>query len=302
MVEERIEELNQSLLGGITPAMATPIDGETGQVQLDAVAQLIDFLIAKGVSGLFVGGTTGEGVLLGIEQRRILHEATMTAVAGRVPVLLHVGSLRTDSAVELAHHAASIGADAIAAVTPIFYGINDDALAAYYLAVAEAAPETPLFAYDIRHMAVNGISPVLAERLFAGLPSLAGLKSSSPDAQALRRLIEVIPDGRVLLAGNESIALGSLALGADGMISGLATAVPEPFVAMIDAFNTGDLSEARRQQRLINGLLATIPSGARIGALKALLEARGIPVGPPILPLPEVRSHSWIDLEEILKA
>jgi len=300
-LEERIEGLNQKLSGSITTAMATPIDGKSGRLQSDVIPELVDFLLDRGVKGLFVGGTTGEGILLEENQRQELHESTVSAVKGRVPVILHVGSLQTKSAVALARHAANIGADGIAAVTPIFYGIHDAALAAYYQAIAGAAPVMPMYAYDIPHMAVNGISPDLAGYMFAQMPSLAGMKSSNRDAQALRRLLEVIPNGRILV-GNENIALGSFALGADGMISGLATAVPEPLVAMIDAFSAGDLLEAQRQQRLVNRLLAEIPAGARIGTMKAILEARGIPVGPPVPPLPTASSDIWTSMKRILEA
>ncbi|MFL7838153.1 MAG: dihydrodipicolinate synthase family protein [Candidatus Promineifilaceae bacterium] len=298
---EQIEVLNHKLTGGISPAMATPINRETGQVALDVIPELVDFLIARGVKGLFVGGTTGEGIFLDIEQRKKLHEAAVSAVAGRVPVLVHAGALTTDTAVELARHAAEIGADAMAAVTPIFYGMHEDALAAYFKAIARSASQVPLFAYDIPQLAVNSVSPKLAGRMFEELPSLAGMKCSNPDAQAIRRLLDVVPDGRILLAGNEAIALGSLALGAAGMISGLATAVPEPLVALMDAFNAGEIEEARRRQRTINRLLATIPAGKRIGAIKAILEARGIPAGPPIAPLPEVSLDVWAEMVGILE-
>ena len=109
MVEEKIRRLNQRVSGGISSAMATPTDRATGQVISDIVPQLVDFLIARGVRGLFTGGTTGEGVLLDIDQRLVLHEATVSAAAGRVPVLVHAGGLRTETAVELARHAADIG-------------------------------------------------------------------------------------------------------------------------------------------------------------------------------------------------
>jgi dihydrodipicolinate synthase/N-acetylneuraminate lyase len=301
-LSEKIEILNGKLAGGVSPAMATPINRETGQIAFDKIPDLVDFLITRRVRGLFVGGTTGEGILLEVEQRKKLHEAALLAVGKRVPVLVHAGSLSTETAVDLARHAMEIGADAIAAVTPVFYGIHDEALADYYQAIAGAAPQIPLFAYDIPHMAANGVSPKLARRLFDELPSFAGMKSSNQDVQAIRRLLDVIPEGRILLAGNEPIALGSLALGADGMISGLATAVPEPLVAMIEAFTAGDMEEARRQQRMINRLLAVIPAGGRIGAIKSILEARGVPVGPPIAPLPEVSQGIWSEMEEILEA
>jgi dihydrodipicolinate synthase/N-acetylneuraminate lyase len=298
---ECIEDLNHKLAGGISPAMATPIHPETEEVALEMIPGLVEFLISRGVKGLFIGGTTGEGIFLDVEQRKKLHEITVSTVSGRIPVLVHTGALTTKTAVDLALHAAEIGADAMAAVTPIFYGLHEDALAAYFKGIADAAPQTPLFAYDIPQMAINGVSPGLARSMFEELPSLAGMKCSNPDAQAIRRLLDVIPEDRILLAGNEAIALGSLAMGAAGMISGLATAVPEPLVALTEAFNAGDIEEARYQQRIINRLLAVIPSGKRIGAIKAILKGRGIPVGPPLAPLPEVSNDIWASMTEILE-
>jgi dihydrodipicolinate synthase/N-acetylneuraminate lyase len=180
--------------------------------------------------------------------------------------------------------------------------MHNDGLMAFYAALADAAPDTPLFAYDIPHMAGNGIGPDLAARLFREIPMMAGLKSSNRDLQAVQRLRQAVPADRLLLVGNESIALEALALGADGMISGLSTAVPEPFVAMTRAFGAGDLAEAGRQQDLIAQLLPLLAPGARIGAIKATLAARGIPVGPPIAPLPAADASTWPAMEALLAA
>jgi dihydrodipicolinate synthase/N-acetylneuraminate lyase len=280
-LEQRIATLKTKLRGGVAPAMATPLVPGSHSVNTAVVPQLVDFLLGKGVAGLFVGGTTGEGTQLDDDQRQALHEAAVAAAAGRAPVLLHVGAQRIENAVALAHHAAALRPAALVAMTPTFYGLSDDALARYFHAVAEAAPDTPLFLYDIPQFAVNGIGPALLARLAGEIPSLAGLKTSRVDIQIVRQLIDALPPDRVLLAGNESAALGSLALGADGLISGLSTAIPEPFVALTRAASAGDMDEARAQQRCINKLLAAL-GGARIGGIKAILNQRGIPVGPPV--------------------
>ncbi len=300
-MQEEILILKQKLTNGVSPAMATPLDNDSNRVNVALIPDLVDFLIEKNVKGLFVGGTTGEGILLDADERKKLHESTLAAVNGRVPVLLHIGSQRTETAVKLARHAASIHADAIAAVTPYFYGMHDAGLAVYYHKIAEAAPDLPLFGYDIPHMAVNGIGPELAASLCASIPSLAGFKSSNISARAMGRLLEAVPAGRIVLAGNESIALGSLALGADGLISGLSTAVPEPFVALTQAFADGNMVEARRQQRMINQLLTKIPAGERLGAIKSILTSRGIPVGTPLPPLPPSHARVWSAMHAVLK-
>jgi dihydrodipicolinate synthase/N-acetylneuraminate lyase len=298
----KLARLKEQLSFGVSPAMATPVVDEAGRVAVDVVPLLVDFLVHRGVKGLFVGGTTGEGILLAQDQRRVLHETAVSAAKGRAAVLVHVGAMPTAVAVDLARHAADIDADAMVAVTPYFYGMHNDGLMAFYAALADAAPDTPLFAYDIPHMAGNGIGPDLAARLFREIPMMAGLKSSNRDLQAVQRLRQAVPADRLLLVGNESIALEALALGADGMISGLSTAVPEPFVAMTRAFGAGDLAEAGRQQDLIAQLLPLLAPGARIGAIKATLAARGIPVGPPIAPLPAADASTWPAMEALLAA
>jgi dihydrodipicolinate synthase/N-acetylneuraminate lyase len=299
-MKEKIAGLKRKLANGVSPAMATPLAHHSYRVNVAVIPDLVDFLIGKNIKGLFVGGTTGEGILLHGDERKKLHEETLAAVNGRVPVLLHIGSQRTDTAVELARHAASIHADAIAAVTPYFYGMHDDGLAAYYHTIANTAPDLPLFGYDIPHMAVNGIGPELAARLCESIPSMAGFKTSNISARAVGRLLETVPADRIVLAGNESIALGSLALGVDGLISGLSTAVPEPFVALTRAFAEGNTVEARCQQRLINQLLTKIPPGERLGAIKSILASRGIPVGTPVPPLPPAHTGVWTAMQTLL--
>jgi dihydrodipicolinate synthase/N-acetylneuraminate lyase len=300
---DKVKTLKDTIRMGLLPAMATPLHADGFSVDIDRVKPLIDFLIGAGVKGLFVGGTTGEGIILAEEERIKLHESAMEAISRRVPALLHVGANSSAKSVRLARHAQQIGADAIVAVTPYFYPIHDRALLTHFRTIASAAAETPLFVYDIPHMAINGISPDLLTDLFDGLPLFAGLKSSRPDAQAIRRLVDAAPRDIIVLAGNERIALGSLALGVDGLISGLATAVPEPFVSLVAAFERGDMEGARRLQKKINLILDIIPPGARIGSLKTILAQRGLPIGPatPPRPMPEDSWKAWAKIEGIIR-
>ncbi len=300
-IANRIAKLKAQVRNGVSPAMATPLVPGTHTVRLEGVAPLVDFLVGKGVKGLFIGGTTGEGILLDDGQRRALHEAAAAAATGRAAVLLHVGAQRVGTAVALTRHAAGLRPDAIVAMTPTFYGMSDTALARYFHAIAEAAPDIPLFVYDIPQFAVNGVGPGLLATLARDIPSLAGLKSSRVDVQMVRQLIDALPPEKILLAGNESAALGSLALGADGLISGLSTAIPEPFVAMTRAFGEGDIDSARAWQRRINQLLSALGS-ARVGGIKAILNQRGIDVGPPVPELDATDEPIWERAAAVLNA
>jgi dihydrodipicolinate synthase/N-acetylneuraminate lyase len=301
MISTKIAQLKGKLRGGVAPALATPLLADGLTVHTAVVSQLINFLLDAGVSGLFVGGTTGEGVLLSETERMRLHETAVSSTNGRAPVILHIGTNQLTSTLALCQHADAIGADAVAVVTPFFYKMHDDSLADYYQTIAAAFPDLPLLLYDIPQLAVNGISPALFSRLGAEIPSLAGIKSSRPDAQIVRQLIDAAPPQVMVLAGNEAVALGLLALGADGLISGLSTAVPEPYVALTQAFSRGDLAEAQNQQRRINQLLAQLPAGARIGAIKQILAGRGFEMGTAVKPRPMPTDDVWLRVRPLLE-
>jgi dihydrodipicolinate synthase/N-acetylneuraminate lyase len=297
---EATQKLAQQLQYGVAPACATPLEGDGTRVNLAVVPDLVAFLLARGVAGLFVGGTTGEGILLSNQQRKSLHEAVVDAVAGRVPVLLHIGANNTAESLNLAQHGREIGASALVAMTPYFFEMSDDALFDYFHTVAMVAPRTPFMVYDIPHMAVNGISVALLQRLVARVPNFAGIKCSRPDMQIIRQQLDALPHGLIYLVGNERVALGALALGATGLISGLSTAVPEPFCQLTSQFAAGQLSEARHTQQRINQMLDQLPAGARLGAIKTILQERGVPVGSVMPPRPMPSRAVWPNLQALL--
>ena len=299
-MQTKIAELKAKLKDGVSPAMATPLLADGYTVNTAVIPQLVNFLLDAGVKGLFVGGTTGEGILLDEAQRMRLHEATMAAVNGRLPIIVQAGTNRTDTTLQLVRHAAELGVDAIAVLPPTYYGIHDDGLFAYYQHIAAAIPDVPLFLYDIPHLAINGISPSLLSRLSAGVPSLAGVKTSHTNAQAVAKVIAAAPEHLIVLAGNEPIALGSLAMGACGLITGLSTAVPEIFVELTAAFARNDMVTARACHERLLKMLALLPNGARIGAIKQILVERGIDVGQAVPPRPApVNTPLWSQIQTI---
>lgn len=298
---DKIAELKNTFTGGVAPAMATPLKASTYEVNLAVVPQLVDFLIGHNVEGIFVGGTTGEGILFDDDQRMALHAAGIRAANGRVPVLVHVGSQRATSAIALARHAVDHGADAIVCMTPWFYGVSDDALLQHFATVSAAVPDMPMYVYDIPQFAMNGVSTGLLKRMSAEIASFAGLKCSRIDVQIVRQLVDATPPDKMLLAGNESAALGLLVLGSNGLISGLSTAVPEPFVGLTDAYSAGDIGRAQQYQTIINHLLALLPATARLGGIKQVLIERGIPVGPTTPTLPDAEPGIWEKMQVVLE-
>ena len=116
---------------GLIVPTVTPYDSR-GNVDFDAIRAHVDFLIEKGVNGLYPGGTTGEGPLLSDAERRQTAEVIIDQARGRVPVIVQIGALTTDATIALASHARDAGADAVAAVTPWYYVLSDAALIEYY--------------------------------------------------------------------------------------------------------------------------------------------------------------------------
>ena len=299
-MKEKITALQNKLKYGVSPALATPVMEDGYTVNTDCVTQLVAFLESKGSKGLFVGGSTGEGILLTTAERKRLNETAVQAAT--VPVMLHIGANRLDTAVELAEHASIIGADAIAAVTPYYYGFHDEGLIHYYHSISRAAPELPLLLYDIPHMAVNGISPNFIKAVQEKVPTIAGIKTSRGDMIDINALFRAGTQPFITFAGKEPLALGALSYGFDGLVSGLSTAVPEPFVAITAAFGNGDLEAARAHQNTINQLLTCIPTGYRIGAIKQILAERGYAVGTAVPPRPMPNQPIWPQMEQILNS
>ena len=125
--------------GGVIPALLTPFTKSGKQVDHEKAAGLARFLADKGVHGLFVAGTTGEGMLMTLEERKQLLETVIKAVGDRVDVIAHTGCLDTASTINLTCHAAQAGAKAAGVVAPGFYGYDNMSLALHYRAVAQAA-------------------------------------------------------------------------------------------------------------------------------------------------------------------
>lgn len=274
-------------LRGVVVPLVTPFSDEAAaQVDYRALAELCEYLIAAGVHGLYPGGTTGENALLTTAERKAIAETVVRAARGRVPVFVHVGAAGTIETVELARHARDIGADGVGAITPYYYAYTGDDLRRHYVAAAAAAVPLPFYLYNLPAFARNEITPALADALWREVPTIVGIKDSSGNLEALRAFRR-IPQFSVL-SGSDGMNLEALALGCEGMVSGNANAEPAPFVALWNAWQSGDTVSANTAQRAIDGTRNALGGGARLADFKAVLVARGIlrtaAVRPPHAP------------------
>jgi 4-hydroxy-tetrahydrodipicolinate synthase len=276
-------------LAGVVVATITPMNDDGSHLAAeDVFASYFGFLVERGVHGLFVCGTTGEGALLSMDERRRVAELAVRYAARRVPVVVHVGAMATAEAVALARHAAAIGADAVAVVTPSFYPMDGEAIFQHFRAVASAVPEVPVYLYNIPSFARNEIPPAILGRLRETCPNVAGMKHSDANLVRLQEYQRAAGPGFAVLSGSDAVALAALALGATGCVSGNASALPEVLLALYDAVRRGDLAAARRAQHVLHEVRSLLGDGLSLASFKAAIARRGIPVGgvrPPHRPL-----------------
>lgn len=274
---------------GIWPALVTPLTAD-GHVDVPATEALIESLLATGIGGLYVCGGTGEGVLLSTEVRRDMAETAIAAVAGRVPVMVHVGSITTAEAVDLAEHANLAGADAISAVPPFYYSYPFPAILAHYRALT-ASSDVPLYVYHIPGATGATITPEQLLEICA-LDGVAGFKYTSQDLWFLSRIMARRDPDRVnILSGPDELFLPCLALGVEGAIGTTYNFMPRLYVDIMQSFLRGDLTTARRLQRAATDLIeALIPYGV-IPATKALLAILGHDVGYGVPPMPAIEGE-----------
>jgi len=286
---------------GILPALLTPFDRE-GQVDLKTAGKIVRRALDAGCSGFFVGGSSGEGLLLSADERKRLAEGVVKEVAGAGAVIVHVGAPSTDEAADLARHARRIGADAVGSIPPIYYGVGVQGLMDHYRLIGEAS-DLPLYVYYFP--GATGVSVTaqdFAGRL-SGIPTLRGLKFTDYNLFLMRQIQEAF-DGRLnVLSGPDEVFVAARMMGADGAIGTTYNLIPQVFVKADRAFRQGDVATAQDLQFRANRAIAALLRHGSLPAFKTAMGFLGIDCGGtrrPLVPLDETaRAALRKELEEI---
>lgn len=274
-------------LRGVVPPLVTPLlDHDT--LDADGLERLVEHVLAGGVAGLFLLGTTGEGPLLSYRLRREVIERACRQAGFRAPVLVGVTDTSLAEAVALTRHAAEVGAHAVVVAPPYYLPPSQDELAAFVLSLAEASP-LPVFAYNMPGLTKVRFDADTVRRL-RDVEKVVGVKDSSCDMIYFHRLLEVArarPDWTVLIGPEEMLA-ESVLLGGDGGVSGGANLHPRLYVALYEAAARGDLAAARRLhgEVLRLGRIYRVGRGGSpiIAGLKSALAHRGVCSDLPAAP------------------
>lgn len=279
---------------GVIPAFYACYDSR-GNVSAEGTKQLVEFLIEKGVKGLYVGGSSGECIYLSVEERKQTLEAVMEAAKGRITIIAHVACNNTKDSCELARHAEALGVDAIATIPPIYFKLPEKAIAKYWNDISAAAPDTDYIIYNIPQLAGVALTMSLFDEMLKN-PKVIGVKNSSmpiQDIQMFRRQAKMKNREIIVFNGPDEQFVGGRLIGAEGGIGGTYGVMPELFVKLNEMLENGEFENAGKLQDDINEVIYTMCStkGNMYATAKAALKLRaGLELGgvrEPLLNLAE---------------
>jgi N-acetylneuraminate lyase len=288
-------------LTGLIAATFTPMHDDS-TLNLNAVEPMVKHLLREGVGGLYVVGSTGEGVSLTGHERRATAEAFVAAADGQVPVVVQVGHNSLTEARQLATHAQQIGATAISAVPPSYFKIDSvETLVSCMAEIACVASSIPFYYYHVPHLTGCGISMLDFLRL-AGeqIPTLAGIKYTATTINEMQACIEFGNGQFEILHGVDEMLLSGLAVGVGGAVGSTYNYAAPLYRRIIQAFTRGDLEEARFWQGRVAEMVRVILQYRSLAGQKAVMAMIGLDCGPTRLPVRYLTEQEQDELRQKL--
>lgn len=287
---------------GVIPAFYACYDKE-GNISPERVRSLIRYFISKGVKGVYVNGSSGECIYQSVEDKKTVLENVMEEAKGKLTVIAHVACNNTKDSMELARHAESVGADAIAAIPPIYFRLPEHAIARYWNDISSAAPDTDFVIYNIPQLA--GVA--LTMNLFAEMrknPNVIGVKNSSMPVQDIQMFKAAAGDDYVIFNGPDEQFISGRVIGAEGAIGGTYGAMPELFLKMDEYVKAGELLKAKEIQYAVNDIIYKMCSarGNMYGVIKEILKINeNLELGGVRKPLPALEADDMAVVKEAAK-
>ena len=277
---------------GIIPAFYACYD-EKGAVNPVAVEQFTDYLIGKGVKGLYVGGSSGECIYQSVAERKLILEHVMKRAKGKITVIAHIAANNTADSMELAAHAEKLGVDAIAAIPPIYFHLPDYAIAKYWNDISSAAPSTDFIIYNIPQLAGVALSQNCLKTMLKN-PRVVGVKNSSMPSVDIQIFKALGGENFVVFNGPDEQLVSGLAIGADGGIGGTYGVMPEVYVKMKALFDAGEIKKATELQHKVNAIIFEMCSckGNLYAVMKEIIKRReNIDLGSVRRPFPPLEKE-----------
>lgn len=282
---------------GFWPALLTPYTPDD-RINFTVLRELVDYHLAKQVTGFYICGSTGEGAFQSTEERLKIAEVVMERVNGRVPVIIHVGASAINEAVRLTQHAASLGAAGISSIVPpVVY--NPAGIAPFLERIASAASDLPFFPY----LFGGNINSMSLLNELAQIPNFRGTKYFGSNMYEMGQIALFRKENWTVFSGMDEQAVLGLMYGAHGVIGSTLNFMPGVYRKMIEHLQAGEAEKALEFQTRGNRVTQIMLSLGFVGCMRAAMSKLGIDVGEPRvpnLPLPkEKRDLLFAKLEEV---
>lgn len=283
-------------LEGIYPALVTPFT-ETGMIDEKALCAIIDDLLGKGIQGFYVGGSTGESLLMSKDERKSVLKLVVEHVNRRVKVLAHIGCFYTQDSIELAEYAASLNVDAISSLPPFYYKFTLAELTQYYLDIVQAVP-MPMIVYNAPALTGVSFDSDNIKNIFQN-ENVIGLKYTSYDLYQMQRMIARNPK-KIIINGHDELFLSTLAIGTQCAIGSTFNFMAEKFIKIKSNFESGNLYKARKLQDEANTVIEALIQVGVFRGVKGILNLIGLSGGNCRKPFAPLTAAEMKQLEKVL--
>ena len=276
--------MKSPLFTGTGVALITPFRRQQETVDFTKLEALIEYLITSGVDYIVALGTTSEAATMTDNERAAVQEFIVETVSNRVPIMLGLGGNNTLSLTDTLARTNFDGISGLLSVTPYYNKPNQRGLMAHYRAVAEASP-VPVVMYNVPGRTGINMTAETTLTLAAECPNIIGIKEASGNMQQVMEILRQRPDGFRVISGDDALTYPMLALGADGVISVMANALPKEMATMVRLALKGDYKKALPMHYRMLPLMNAIFDEGNPTGIKALLENEGLITNVLRLPL-----------------
>ncbi len=283
---------------GCGTALITPFQ-KNGSLDEVAIKKLVRRQVDAGIHFLVPCGTTGESPTISLEEHLRVVELTVAAAKGEVPVLAGAGGYWTEDVIDLVKRIEALGVDGILSVTPYYNKPTQEGLYQHYKAIAKST-KLPIILYSVQGRTGVNIEPATVARL-AAIKNIIGIKEASGSMAQVARVIQEVPEGFLVLSGDDSVTIPLMALGGHGVISVAGNEIPGEMANLAEACLNQDFATARAIQRQFLPLMEVNFIESNPIPVKAAMAAMGLCKPVWRLPLVPPSEASMAKIQSVLK-
>ncbi len=278
------KKIDTSFIKGIIPPIAIPLkDDESFDEK--KLRRHVDFVIEGGVSAILAFGSNGEFYMQEEDEMKDILDVMIDQVAGRVPVFIGIGAIRTSKCIRLAQMGVEHGAKAVSILQPMFLKPSEDELYTHFAAIADSVQDVPVLLYNNPGRTGYGIPQTVAEKLAHQKANVVGMKDSSGDITQTEEFIRRNADvGFKVMCGKDTLIYAGLCVGAVGAVCCMANFVPRLVCSIYDRFVAGDIKGALDRQFVLNPIRLQMDKSSFPVATKDYANLLGLELGAPYLP------------------